>query len=237
MAMNVHERIEELVAVRALGGSSPGEDAQLDQLWAEHGASCEQCRRMEAETHEVAGRLAFALVPTPVREGFEDEVMGRAFRPASEVPRPGGPRRWLAAVAAAVLLLAGGLGGYLFAPRQSGQTAALATFLAQGPRIVQFSGPGHGVLTLAFKPGEPSAYVVGSDLAAPPAGKVYELWTFRGNRAPIPSGTFTPSGTQAIVHLALDLSGAKQMAVTVEQAPGAPQPTTTPVFVAPINSV
>ena len=42
---------------------------------------------------------------------------------------------------------------------------------------------------------------------------------------------------QAIVHLALDLSGAKQMAVTVEQAPGAPQPTTTPVFVAPISSV
>ncbi len=135
-----------------------------------------------------------------------------------------------------MLLLAGGLGGYLFAPRQSGQAAQLAAFLAQGPRIVQFSGPGHGVLTLAYRPGEPSAYVVGSDLAAPPAGKVYELWTFRGNRAPIPSGTFTPSGTQAIVHLALDLSGAKQMAVTVEKAPGAPQPTTTPVFVAPITA-
>jgi len=63
MAMNVHERIEQLVAAQALGGSSPGQDAELDQLWAEHGASCDQCRRMEAETHEVAGRLAFALVP------------------------------------------------------------------------------------------------------------------------------------------------------------------------------
>src|SRR5437773_10759528 len=188
MAMNVHERIEELVAVQALGGSNPGEDAQLDQLWAEHGASCEQGRRKEAETHVVAGRLAFALVSTPVRDGLEDQVMERALRPASEVPRPGGPRRWLAAVAAAVLLLAGGLGGYLFAPRQSGQTAALAQFLAQGPRIVQFSGPGRGVLTLAFKPGEPSAYVVGSDLAAPPAGKAYEPWTFRGHNPPAPSG-------------------------------------------------
>ncbi|MDP9341663.1 MAG: anti-sigma factor [Actinomycetota bacterium] len=236
MAMNVHERIEELVAAQALGGSSPGQDAELDQLWAEHGASCEQCRRMEVETHEVAGRLAFALVPSPVREGFEDQVMGRAFQPAVAVSRPGGPRRWLAAAAAAVLLFAGGLGGYLFAPRQNGQTAALAAFLAQGPRIVQFHGPGQGALTLAYRPGERSAFVVGSGLPTPPSGKVYELWTFRGNNPPAPSGTFTPSGTQAIVHLALDLSGANQMAVTVEQAPGAPQPTTTPVFVAPITA-
>jgi anti-sigma-K factor RskA len=235
MGNSVHERIEELVAVQALGGSNPAEDAELDQLWAEHGASCEQCRRMEVETREVAGRLAFALVPSPARDGFEEEVLERAFR-AAEVTRPGGPRRWLAAVAAAVLLLAGGLGGYLFAPRQSGQTAALASFLAQGPRIVQFHGNEQGALTLAYRPGERSAYVVGTNLASPPAGKVYELWTFRGNLAPIPSGTFTPSGTQAIVHLALDLSGAKQMAVTLEKAPGAPQPTTPPVFVAPITA-
>ena len=60
--------------------------------------------------------------------------------------------------------------------------------------------------------------------------------TFRGNRPPIPSGIFTPSGPQTIVHLALDLGGAKQMAVTVEKG-AVPQPTTTPVFVAPISTV
>ena len=233
MAMNVHERIEELVAVQALGGASPGEDAELDQLWAEHGATCEQCRSMDAETREVAGRLAFSLVPAPVREGFEDEVMERAFGTAPGTTRPGGARRWLAAVAAAVLLLAGGVGGYLFGSQQNGQSQALASFLA---RIVQFQGPGTGVLTLAYRPGERSAYVVGSDLATPPDGKVYELWTFRGNRAPIPSGVFRPSGGKAIVYLAKDLGGAKQMAVTVEKA-AVPQPTTTPVFVAPITSV
>lgn len=232
--INEHERVEELVAVQALGGSTPQEEAELDQLWAAHGATCEQCRRMEAETREVAGRLAFALVPSPVREGLEDEVLQRTLRPAG-TKRPGAARRWLAAVAAAALLVAGGIGGYLFAPRQSGQTGALATFLAQGARVVQFSGPGRGVLTLAYRPGVPSAFVVGSNLATPPEGKVYELWTFRGNRPPIPTGTFTPSGTQTIVHLPTDLSGAKQMAVTVEKAPGAPQPTTTPVFVAPIS--
>ena len=58
----------------------------------------------------------------------------------------------------------------------------------------------------------------------------------RGNRPPIPSGTFTPSGNQTILHLPIDLGGAMQMAVTVER--GALQaPTTNPIFVAPLSSV
>ncbi len=237
MSVNEHERVEELVALRALGGSTRDDDAELDRMWSEHGASCERCLRMEAETREVAGRLAFALDPSPVRDELEGELLERiAGAPSAGPARPGGVRRTIAAVAAAVLLVAGGVGGYLLAPRQSGQTAALAAFLAQGPRIVQFSGPGQGVLTLAYRPGVDSAFVVGSGLAKPPPGKVYELWTFRGNRAPIPSGTFTPSGDQVIVPLPIDVGGAKQMAVTVERAPRVNAPTANPVFVAPIQA-
>ncbi|HJY32866.1 MAG TPA: hypothetical protein VJ573_08205, partial [Actinomycetota bacterium] len=92
--MRSHERIEELIAIRSIGGLDPQEQAELEGLMASHGPDCEECRRLEIEYGEVAGRLAFALDPVPVRPGFAEETIGLALgeAPTSGPARAGG--RW-----------------------------------------------------------------------------------------------------------------------------------------------
>ncbi len=57
-----HTKIEELLAVNALGGLDRADVELLTRLRGEHGA-CEECARIEAAFSEVAGRLGFALDP------------------------------------------------------------------------------------------------------------------------------------------------------------------------------
>jgi anti-sigma-K factor RskA len=243
MSANPHDRIEEMMAARALGGLSAADEAELELLREEHGRDCVECRRLESAFGEVAGRLAFAVDPAPVRAGMADQILARADR---EEARQDGralrtptwwSRRLVAAAAAVLLLVAGGVGGYLVrqpGPQPAG-SQALASFLS-GPttRVAHFSGSGHGTLSLAFRPGRPTGFLFGSGLAPAPSGKVYELWTFRGGGAPVPSGTFTASGRVVVLRVLADLSGARMMAVTVEHAPGAEQPTSKPIFTAPV---
>ena len=44
--MRSHERIEELIAIRSIGGLDPQEQAELEGLMASHGPDCEECRRL-----------------------------------------------------------------------------------------------------------------------------------------------------------------------------------------------
>ena len=68
-----------------------------------------------------------------------------------------------------------------------------------------------------------------SNMQAPPAGKVYELWLLPASgAAPIPAGTFTPdrNGNGAIIFPKLPENvQAKGFGITVEDAPGATAPT------------
>src|SRR5438445_7942029 len=111
--MNDHATIEELIVVRSLGGLDAGDLAHLDELMAAHGPGCLECARLRDRYVEVAGRLAFAVAPEEIPAGLEDRLVRRAIRPRSRWAS----RRLVAAVAAAVILVAGGVGGYLLAPR------------------------------------------------------------------------------------------------------------------------
>lgn len=236
--MTDHDRIEELIAAHALGGLDTDGEHELEVVRQGHGRECADCARLEADYQEVAGRLAFALDPLPVPDRMEDEVLARALDGDSaheRVHSPGWARRSLTAVAAAVLVIAGGVAGYVAAPRSGGDPAALSGYLAApGTRLVQFGGSARGNLALAYHPGNPSAYVVGRGVNAPPAGRVYELWLMYGaGRNPVPAGTFTASGDLVVVHLRVDASSADRMAVTIERDPGTQQPTTSPVWTTP----
>ena len=220
-----HERIEELIAVRALGGLDAPEVAELDRLRVEHGTGCETCALLEADYGEVAGRLAFAATPADVPAGFEDQVVAAAVaqRPTNVRRVSFGMRRLLAASAAAVLLVAGGVGGYLLrSPGSPGLDL-------QGARVTSLQGSGQGTVSLAFLPKTSQWYLIGSNLAAVPTGKVYELWLFHG-KTPAPAGTFTPRNGVALLKVGSDASTANLAAITIENAPGAQQPTTQPIF-------
>ena len=171
--MRDHERIEELLAIRSLSGLDPQEQAELEREMASHGPDCEECRRLETEYGEVAGRLAFALDPVALRPGFAEETIGLALgeTPASRPGRGGGPWRPLVAVAAALVLFVGGavLGAAVFGG--GGEVPPQATVLALEPQDPSLSG----TVTAAFTPGEPGIYLQGSGLEPLPSDQVLSL--------------------------------------------------------------
>lgn len=238
--MRDHAWIEELIVVRALGGLDAADEHELHSEMVEHGGDCAECRRLEEEYSEyedVAGRLAFAIDPVPVRDGFEDEVVDALGTPlVAMTPRelrlerrrlapPGLILRPLVAVAAAlVLFVAGWAAGAL----TSGQDVPLLA----GARVVAFEGETDATLALAYRPGETGLYLVGSGLDPQPEDTAYELWTFRGD-TPVRGACFRPRADGSVFEFVdAEIVPTPLMAVTVEAASCPSAPTTTPILVA-----
>ncbi|MFL5798816.1 MAG: anti-sigma factor domain-containing protein [Actinomycetota bacterium] len=253
---NEHERIEELLSVRALGGMEAPELAEYARIRTDHG-DCEICLRAELEFDEIAGRLAFALEPVELPAGMEDTLLRRATseRPADDevaarrraprgerVARPGRTARTAVAVAAALALVAGAFAGGYFAhggAKVPPQEQALSAYLVHPDvHLVQFHGKA-GNLAVAFRPGLHQAFVFGANLRGVPSGKQYEVWLFPpGGGAPARGPTFNPPapGSVVVVPVSADPSRSVLMAVTVERAGGVDAPTSNPVLTAPIKS-
>lgn len=96
----------------------------------------------------------------------------------------------------------------------------------QPPRGKVFVHPAAGVLLLA------------SNLPPAPAGKIYEMWVIPKGGKPVPAGLFQSEAGGTAMHLLkgpVDVAGTGAVAVTLEAAGGAPQPTSQPVIVAPLG--
>ena len=233
--MRDHTRIEELLAIRSISGLEPQDEADLEREMASHGPDCQECRRLQTEYEETAGRLAFALEPVAVREALAEETFRRAFGdpagPAAE--RPGVPARrrgWLrplVGVAAAIVLFAGGvLVGTAVTGEQPSEKTVL-TFQSE-------TEP--GTLAAAFTPGSSGLYMVGTGLPTLPEGKVYELWLFTGD-TPASAMCATPAADGSVFGFAdASLEGVGLLAVTVESADCPSAPTTQPVFTAEVTA-
>ena len=106
----------------------------------------------------------------------------------------------------------------------SGPETTVTTFGAgpQPPRGKVFINPRQGVLLIA------------SNLPPAPAGKMYEMWMIPKGGKPAPAGLFQSRADGGAMHVQLgpvDVA-AGAVAVTLENEGGAPQPTSTPLFVA-----
>ena len=55
--MRDHTLIEELLAIRSIGGLDPQDEEALEREMAAHGPDCPECRRLQTEFGEVAGML------------------------------------------------------------------------------------------------------------------------------------------------------------------------------------
>lgn len=242
--MRGHERIEELIAIRAIGGLDADDIVELETEMHEHGPDCAECRRLENEYGEVAGRLAFALDPVAVRHSFLEETIElalgeRTAEPAREPervperPREREPRRRgrvlrpLIGIAAALALFAG---GYLVgaAVMDEERVPADAT-------VVALEGePGAGTITAAFRPGEDGVFLAGSGLPALPEDQVYELWLFTGE-TPASALCAVPNEDGSLFEFIDEsMEGIGLMAVTVESSSCPDAPTTTPIFAAEV---
>jgi anti-sigma-K factor RskA len=97
---------------------------------------------------------------------------------------------------------------------------------AQPPQGKVFLNPARGVLLLA------------SNLPPAPEGKIYEMWIIPASGKPVPAGLFQTETNGTAVHLQqgpLDVAATGAVAVTLEAAGGAPQPTSQPLIVAPLK--
>jgi anti-sigma-K factor RskA len=238
-----HDRIEELLAIKALDALDGDDVATLTSEMAGHGPDCPECRRLEAELNETAAMLAFALDPQPVDATIADAILAEtvalpeAEEATSDVPvhrdevaerraRPG--RGWAAALvaAAAALVLVVGGAVVLVPDRSQSVTANWAQ------SVVQFEGKS-GELAMAYSPGESGAVFWGQGLPDPGAGKTLEIWRFEG-KTPISSGCLTPVNGRVAAFEPVDVSSAQLMAVTVESAGCPTAPTTQPILTAPL---
>jgi anti-sigma-K factor RskA len=247
--MRDHERIEELISIRSLGGLDPDDESLLERLLEEHGDACEECRLLRDGYAEVAGRLAFALAPAELRDGFEDEVVALAtgaesVRGAAAAPAESGarasaslddhrvdrrrrsaPGAWkgLVAAAAALALVAGGwIARDVIVPDRPDLADA---------RVVAFSGE-RGELAIAYRPGERWAYLVGSDLPPAGPGRVLEVWMIRGDQV-VRGVCLTPTDDGSLATFVdAELGSTSAMAVTVEPSSCPSRPSTDPILTA-----
>jgi anti-sigma-K factor RskA len=206
-----------------------------------HLAGCAECRAEVAELLQVVDVLPLALDEIAPSESLRDRVMDISREPERPalVPIPGGratrrPRpswHWpeLAAIAAAVLLVAGlGVWNIHLQQQINSDQAALAyqrqiaAAIAAHASVSPISGIGReqaASAALVQPRRRQPAYLVVQGLSETPKNHVYELWLFHGSR-PEPSTVFSYSGSAPqIFKLAGAASGYSQAAVTVEPGP------------------
>ena len=146
----------------------------------------------------------------------------------AEQARRGPWLKWLAGVAAAVVLATGGL---VWHPWTSGTSTAQLTAtqqVLQARDAQRFEKKlGAATATIVRSPSLNKAVIVTANLPAAPVGKVYELWLQQGKT--LVKAGFLPNGSSKTVLLEGDASTAAGAGITIEPAGGSPTPSLPPL--------
>jgi anti-sigma-K factor RskA len=223
------------------------EEPELSELHEHLGRNCEVCA---PAVRRAAVRVSMFADMAPVVEPPQN-LRGRVLASVGIVPqfRWNWMQTWATVAAAVVLALL--WAGHLRRERirdiafrdameqvkQSEEVLALLSApdtivrvsqegAAQPPQGKVFLNPKRGVLLLA------------SNLPPAPEGKIYEMWVIPAGGKPVPAGLFQSESNGTAVHLQqgpVDVASTGAVAVTLEAAGGAPQPTSQPLIVAPLK--
>jgi anti-sigma factor RsiW len=216
-------------------------DAVSDQEREEFERHLPQCPSCDAEVRglrETAARLALAAAVVPPAR-MEPRVLAAAHRTRQLPPRPGPrrltvpriPRRVVTLAAAASVAVAAGLGVTRLATQhqlqsaRAGNAAIARVLTAPDARVRIARTSAGGSVTVVASAGLREAVVSATGMAAPPAGRVYQVWVMSGSRAR--SAGLLHGGTL----LASAVAPGDRIGITVEPAGGSRRPTTTPVAV------
>jgi anti-sigma-K factor RskA len=239
--MMTHDAMREAIAAYALDALDPAERAEAEREMLAHLPGCDECLVLMRDLREVSGDLAFAPGPEAVDPALEARILTE-IRSTTAAP-PASPKRPFVlravGVAAALALVASlGWNAALIDrnQRSADQVAALsvATRLAADPttRSVALRGANDGMVLL-YRPGG-KAVLVASGIAAPPEGKVLELWLIADGK-PTPVVTFRPDAGIVVVPIDHDPARFAGAAITVEDG-FAPAPTTEPIYAGTIRA-
>jgi anti-sigma-K factor RskA len=218
-------------------------DAVSDQEREEFERHLPQCPSCDAEVRglrETAARLALAAAVAPPAR-MEPRVLAAAHRTRQLPPRPGDrprrltfpriPRRVVTLAAAASVAVAAGLGVTQLTTQhqlqsvRAGNAAIARVLTAPDTRVRTARTSAGGSVTVVASAGLREAVVSATGMAAPPAGRVYQVWVMSGSGAR--SAGLLHGGTL----LASAVAPGDRIGITVEPAGGSPRPTTTPVAV------
>ncbi len=237
------ETVDELSAAYAVGALDPAEERAV----SEHLATCRAPHAEARAALDSAALLAASLEPIEPSAGLRSRVMAtvaataqehRATLSAAPVTSIGSAGRpwWTTsripmAIAAVALAAAVGLGAW--AAQLSGQLgdrdAALRAVAADDAIHAASGSAGKGWVIET----DGRAMFMADDLAALPAGHLYELWLISADGVPEAVGTLEDPRGVALVTLDSPLEEARAFAVTVESA-RVEAPTSDPVIVAPL---
>jgi anti-sigma-K factor RskA len=210
-------------------------DGAETEAFEKHLRHCDECRAEVALLRGTASLLAHDAPPmTPPPELRERILASARAERGNVIPfrqRFAAPIAAVAAVAACAALalglwaatLKGTVGDREAALRD--QARALAVIATPGTRRIPLSG-GHGTLVVA--PDGRAALVL-TGLARPASGKVFEAWVVTGKNA-APAGVFSPGTNATAVELDRAVPSGATVALTIEKAGGAPQPTGAPIL-------
>ena len=213
------EELHSLVAPYALDALDEPDERSFEQ----HLALCERCREELAGLRDAATALAYgtpAASPPPELKG---RILAEARNERPNVVPLHRRRNWtapLAAAAGVAAALALGLGIW-GATRSTGENAFASVLSHPGARVIKM-GNGNGALAVA--PNGDAALAL--RLPHAPDGKTYEAWIVRPNSIRA-AGIFEGGGT-SIVHIRGKVPKGSVIAVSVERAGGAKQPTRKP---------
>ena len=221
------DELHDLVAPYALDSL----DSDERQAFERHLEECSECRAQLVELQIATDALAYAESvepPTELRERILAAARTENGAKVITFPR----RRWLfpatAAAAAAAAFVAIGIGFWATSlSRDLDRERSVKESYAQA---IQLLGGGAHVTQLAnaegallVTPGGEAALVV-CGLQPAPEGKTYEAWVIQGE-TPRPAGLFRGGSGCPPVLLDRNVPPGSQVAVTLEQSGGAPQPT------------
>jgi anti-sigma-K factor RskA len=226
--MSEHDALRDAAGAWVLGALDE------DEAWrfSAHLEVCASCRE-EVERLRVASDalpLAVPYEPPPAElKARLMDIVEREARPVA-VPERGPRFAWLrgwqarpafAAAAAALLLLVGGAVG--FAVRGGGgQTTRLTALSVDSTKV-------RGAAAELVRTGDAVELRV-TNMPAPPAGRVYQVWLQRDGRAPVPDAVFTVDRMgRGSVGVLGDVKGAAKVLVTDEPRGGSDVPTRQPV--------
>jgi anti-sigma-K factor RskA len=224
--------IHALTGAYALDAVSGAERMEFER----HLAECDSCAQEVRELRDTAARLAIAAAATPPPE-LKNRVLDqiktvRQLPPETAVVplrrRSFGQR--LTTVAAAVFFVAAaGLGVVVVQQNQKlddsqAYAAQMERILsAEDAQLLPMESRDGGTMNVAVSRSLDEMLLVSEDLAAPPEGKTYQLWTVAGG-TPRSVGLMEPNSGNVSMTLS-GFSSAEAVAVSVEPDGGSKTPT------------
>ncbi|MER5476795.1 anti-sigma factor [Streptomyces sp. NPDC002734] len=214
-----------------------------------HLADCATCAQEAAEFTATAARLALAATVRP-RPALREEVLRRVTTVRQVPPDTAPPRRprggarsgpvlarWALAACVAAASAFGGAALWQYERAQDARDRAAlaerraeeaAAVLAAPDAVSRSAKVAGGVGTLVVSAEQDRAVFVASRMAAPPPGKVYQLWFADGDEMR-PAGLMDPGRGSQTMLMRGPVDDASGVGITVEPAGGSRRPTSEPV--------